>query len=446
VSARATTISIAGEPRSYAAAGSGLRAAIAYGLSATLMFSALALGGTPEWAQFGLRMAAIVLLLGWMALQWQTGAVKLHRNPAYLAALAFAGLIAWQLVFRTTVYRYATWTEACGYWAYGILFFLAAELLSNRRLAVFVRTLAGFGAAVAFLALMQYLSGTPAIYWRYSPQFHSQIFGPFANHNHYAGLMEMLWPAALVVGMREHGGRRALWIAAAALMIASIVLSASRGGTVSCLAQIVLVIIVLSGSRARRTATLIWSFAVLLAIGASVLWLATPETLARLINTDGAQRTLIYHDSVRMWLQRPWTGFGLGTFPVAYPRYRSFYSVFLINQAHNDYLQLLVECGIAGFACIAGFLGLTLRQGVRAVNQLGLRDANAAARVAAMLGIAGILVHSLVDFNLHIPSNAALFAVLCGIVSRPVDLARSWPGRRVPANLPIAAGTGGSAY
>lgn len=428
--ARATTISITGEAWPVAAAGSGVRSAIIIGLTATLIFTALAFGGTPEWALFGLRMATIVLLLAWMALQWRAGSVRLQRNPAYLAAIAFALLIGLQLALGTTVYRYASWTEAGGYCAYAVLFFLTSELLSNQRLTWFQWTMATFGVALAFFAILQYLSGTQQIYWRWSPQFGgTTIFGPFANKNHYSGLMEMLWPFALVLGLREGLARRTLLLSGALLMIASIFLSASRGGAISCLVQIVIAAIVLSGrSRGRRTSFLISAFVLLLLIAGGVLWLATPATLARLINTDGAQRTLIYRDTLRMWLQHPWLGFGLGTFPTAYPRFRSFYSVFFINQTHNDYLQLLVECGIFGLAAIAAFLWLTLRQGVRVVRQRGLRDSGSAARLAAMIGMAGILAHSVVDFNLHIPANAALFAVLCGIVGRPADPSRHiWP-------------------
>jgi len=60
--------------------------------------------------------------------------------------------------------------------------------------------------------------------------------------------------------------------------------------------------------------------------------------------------------------QRPFLGWGLGTFPVVYPEFRSFYTTFFVNQAHNDYLQLLVETGLAGFAIAVWFLVLVFRR------------------------------------------------------------------------------------
>jgi len=107
---------------------------------------------------------------------------------------------------------------------------------------------------------------------------------------------------------------------------------------------------------------------------------------------------------------------GLGTFPVVYPEFRSFYTTFFVNQAHNDYLQLLVETGLAGFAIAVWFLVLVFR---RAASKLKnwTENASGALTVAALLGCVGILVHSFLDFNLQIPANAALFYVLCAIAA-----------------------------
>ena len=54
-----------------------------------------------------------------------------------------------------------------------------------------------------------------------------------------------------------------------------------------------------------------------------------------------------------MFLKRPVLGWGLGTFPVVYPQFRSFSTNFFVNQAHNDYLQLLVEMGLLGFGTVS---------------------------------------------------------------------------------------------
>jgi O-antigen ligase len=124
-----------------------------------------------------------------------------------------------------------------------------------------------------------------------------------------------------------------------------------------------------------------------------------------------------------MWLQKPFLGWGLGTFPIVYPEFRSFYTTFFVNQAHNDYLQLLVETGLAGFAIAIWFLVLVFREAVRKLKNLtksdGAETASGALTLAALLGCTGILVHSLFDFNPQIPANDALFYVLCAIAAAP---------------------------
>jgi O-antigen ligase len=117
-----------------------------------------------------------------------------------------------------------------------------------------------------------------------------------------------------------------------------------------------------------------------------------------------------------MWREKPFLGWGLGTFPIVYPQFRSFYTSFFVNQAHNDYLQLIVETGIAGFAIALWFLVLAFRRAWAKLENW-TETINGTLTVAALLGCIGILVHSFLDFNLQIPANAALFYVLCAIAA-----------------------------
>jgi O-antigen ligase len=131
---------------------------------------------------------------------------------------------------------------------------------------------------------------------------------------------------------------------------------------------------------------------------------------------NGGIRLSIDRDGLRMMLKKPFLGWGLGTFPVVYPEFRSFYTTFFVNEAHNDYLQLLVETGLAGFSIAVWFLVMLFR---RAAGKLEnwTETATGAVTMAALLGCVGVLVHSFLDFNLQIPANAALFYVLCAIAA-----------------------------
>ena len=169
-----------------------------------------------------------------------------------------------------------------------------------------------------------------------------------------------------------------------------------------------------------------------------LIWIGGNELTRRLVSIQsetrqeltGGVRLTIDRDSVRMWREKPFLGWGLGTFPIVYPQFRSFYTRFFVNEAHNDYLQLLVETGTVGFAIALWFLVLTFRR-ASAKLENWTETVNGTLTVAALIGCIGILVHSLLDFNLQIPANAALFYVLCAIAaSDPVQESQRRRSRR----------------
>ena len=145
--------------------------------------------------------------------------------------------------------------------------------------------------------------------------------------------------------------------------------------------------------------------------------LATFHTEAHTELSSGLRLT-VTRDCWRMFQERPVLGWGLGTFPTAYPPFQSFFSNGFVNEAHNDYAQLLVEMGGLGFLVLLWFLFLLFRAGWQKLRseKLGM---NGGVALAGILGCIGILVHSFFDFNLQVPSNAAWFYVLAILVAAP---------------------------
>jgi len=157
-----------------------------------------------------------------------------------------------------------------------------------------------------------------------------------------------------------------------------------------------------------------------------VIWIGGVELTKRVatIGADtkqevsGGVRWTINKDGLRMFTKRPILGWGLGTFAHAYPEFRSFYTTFLINEAHDDYLQLLVETGIVGFAIMLWCLITFYRNALTKLKNWP-NDINGAIALASVMACTGILVHSFVDFNLQVNSNAAFFYVLCALGAAP---------------------------
>ena len=394
-----------------------------YGVFGLLLFGPIAFGATEPWSVFVLEAGAASLLMVWIVRQVASGELVVSANPLFAPMLAFAGCIGLQLATGRTAYRYETFSSSLLYLAYGILCFLAIQVLRRTaQVRILTMMFSVYGFLLALFAMLQGFSGTTRLYWLRTPRMGGWIYGPYVNHNHYAGLMEMLLPVPLVFClMREgRGPKKVAAGIAAALMATTIFLSGSRGGMFAFVVQMAVLTAVVVWRQKSRKVTLALATFFVLGFGL-VLFLGGGELAKRLATihaetrteVTGGTRLSIDRDALKMFTAKPITGWGLGTFPTVYPQFRSFPTNFFINEAHNDFLQLLVETGALGFAILLWFLWAVYRNGVSKLKNWS-EDTNGAVALAALLGVSGILVHSLVDFNLQIPANAALFYVLCG--------------------------------
>jgi O-antigen ligase len=386
----------------------------------------LAFGAVQPWSIAVLEVVVSVLIVIWAAREATTGDFHIINNPLFIPMGLFACVVLIQLSFHLTAYWYLTWTKALLWASYAGLSFLASQVFRERRsLFVFGFFCAGFGFLLALFAIIQEFTSNGRIYWTVAPRNGGWIYGPYVNHAHYAGLMEMLVPFALIFALTHWTGRsgRAFFLFAAVIMSSTIFLALSLGGMIAFTAElVVLSLVLLRGSRsAHSSLPIVFLLCVVL-----IIWLAwlrpagLMDRLARLLNpiSDAGVtgRVAIIRDSLRMLRDRPVFGWGLGTFPIVYPSYRSFVSIFWINEAHNDYVQTLVETGLVGFSFAIFFLVLLLRKGLRNLKHWD-SDIQSSIALAAFLGTIGILVHAFFDFNLQIPANAAFFFILSVLVT-----------------------------
>lgn len=391
-----------------------------------LMFCPLAFGAVDAWGHFILQAASTLLLVDWALDQMRSSRVNIRWSPLFPAMIAFAGLMCIQLLPGVSAYWHATFSQLLLYVSYGILCFLVVQTLTrSREVRTLGTALAIYGSAVALFAVLQNLSAPTKLYWLRTPRFGGWIYGPYVNHNHYAGLMEMLIPVPLVFAFSRFGKQRERWIAAsaAAFMAATIFLSGSRGGMTALAVEIAIFLALVFRERQKQNIATLLSAFLLIAL-AMIVWSGGHEVKVRIAtfaadkHSDLATdiRLQIDRDILHMFRQRPALGWGQGTFADVYPRFRSFYTDSLVNAAHNDFLQVLVETGIIGFGIMIWFLVVTLRRALRKSSKW-TSNLNGAISVVAILGISGMLVHSLVDFNMQVPANAALFYSLCTVAA-----------------------------
>ncbi len=401
--------------------------AIRVGIAVLVAFSVLAHGATEVWSQSVLEIGAAVLLLLWGILALRQRKIEIRWNPLYLPMVGFGGLVVLQWLFGLSVYPYLTKLELLKLAAYLLLFFLAVQSFRTaEEVRPFVWFLLVFGFAVALFGIIQHFSFNGKLYWLRELRYGGSVFGPYVNHNHFAGLMELIIPLGLAILFYRAVTRDKLLLVGlfSIISIGALFLSASRGGLLTFLSQLCLLGFLVWARRAGRK-SLALATAIILLAGAFVIWLGVGRTFERFSQLWAEDishniRMLMFKDSWQIFLDHPWAGTGVGTLITVYPQYASNDHGLVVDHAHNDYLEMLAETGLIGALCSLAFIVLLFRSALANLQSDQSRFL-LAVRAGALVACSGLLLHSLVDFNFHIPSNALLFFLLAALATSSLE-------------------------
>jgi O-antigen ligase len=400
--------------------------AIRTGLLILLTFSVLAFGAVEVWSESVVEIGAATLLIAWIVMALTRPELKIDWNPVIWPLLALIGLGIVQLVFHTTVYPYFTRTELLRFAAYAILFFLATQLFRTRsELSEVAWFLICFGFLVSLFGIIQHFTSNGRIYWFRELPLGGDLFGPYVNRNDFAGFVELTVPVGFSL-MVFRGMRRELFPLAALLTIvpvSALVLSGSRGGIVSFVFEIGVLALLARSRRSKEGPKMAAVGIVTLAALAMIAWIGAGKAIERFSNLPQNDITMSRRFSMvrgagDIIRDHPLLGSGLGTLVVAYPRHETAYDGKVVEHAHNDYVELLAEGGLAGGICGLAFLILLYRR-ARKSFETEQGHFSRALHAGAIIALSGLLLHSFVDFNLHIPSNALLFLLQVHLATFP---------------------------
>jgi O-antigen ligase len=387
------------------------------GVCLLLAFAVIAFGAVEEWSQAVLEVGASLLLVYWAIKVYQRRSEQISVSPFFLPLTIFGLLILTQIVFHTTASRYLTRVELQLFFAYLIVLHLLAQSFQRTsQLRNLVWFLMSLGFVVSIFGILQHLTFNGKLYWFREMRYGGLPFGPYVNRNHFAGFAELLIPLALVPLVLGRVRRERLFVVALLALVPTIALflSASRGGIISFSVELMILLLLLLLRRIRTKHMLVGGVVVLCSVLA-VSWIGVQQVLERFasyktLDVTASKRAAMSVDTWHIFLDHPILGTGLGTLQQVFPAYDTLYDGKIVNHTHNDYLELLAEAGILGGLCCAGFLGVLLLESLKGLDNLQ-SSFNSALNLSGLVGCCGILVHSLVDFNLHIPANALLFFV-----------------------------------
>jgi O-antigen ligase len=327
--------------------------------------------------------------------------------------------------------------------AYVIVGFLVIRTIAHgREIRTILYVLIGSGAFQALYGFYELASPRPRILFYPKVFSLDSVTGTFVNRSHLSGYLEMIVPLAvglLIARLQlfSFGGKRlrerlALFVSqgvAGSLLIAAsivvmsigIVLSNSRAGLVVLAASFFLFVglAILAYGRARYRELWVRNVirVLVLTVLAASLYVGVGTTIQRfsLDNLLHENRPLYWANIGGIIRDFPIFGTGLGTFAEAYPAYEKRSGPeMLLAHAHNDYLECLAELGLAGTALL---LGLVLLLAVRAfLVWRGRRNPEVKGlALGGLVSLAGMGIHAVTDFNLHIPANVILFTVVLSL-------------------------------
>ena len=427
------------------------------GVAAAAWLATALHAGRLEWRRTPLDLPVLLLLL-LVLLQLEIGNRAL-RDWALAPAQPVAGLAAeFPAPFLTvgTVAPRRTATALLIFAGYAAVYFLVTQTVRTRRqVGRLVRALLATGAFLAFLGLLDHLTGeTWLLRWREHP-FAARLSATFVNPDHFAAWLVMLMALGLgwltgrasggrrgpslaqrlsVRHLREQAARRHLPLLGVVVMGVALIFTLSRGGLVNLVAALLSLLGMLVAVRRVRP-SLVTTGVLLIAVLAYGGWIGFDPLLARLSATSHgiAHRLTQYVASLALLREFPVLGVGLGGYREIYVRHQpAAHQPGLVSYpfAHNDLLQLGLELGPLGVALVL-FLAWRLGADLIGAHLLGRGacpvdggEGEQAARsdrysvgiaIGALAGVTGLVVHSALDFSVRIPAVGILAAALLGV-------------------------------
>jgi O-antigen ligase len=412
-------------------------------IPAIVIISALLFGSVEDWAIAGTGLMSLCSFNAWLFTRIKRGDnfVFLDR-PILFSVLACISFFLLQLIplpelilkilsperysldrilnlsgfHSISVYPYASLHALARFLIYFSIFIMAASLASERiALMRAIQVIVIFGFLVSLFALIQMATWNGKIYWFRELSRGGSPFGPFVNKNHFAGFVGMIVPFGLALALRmKESAKRFLFIFSSVVMSLGLFYSLSRGGIISFIVSMGMFSLLVMIRRTKSKPVIVSAVFVVLLLSYLIYFGLSP-VIERFASTDVtlSQRVTVWKSFLNaaadFWL----AGGGIGTFPYISPLYHPEGITSFFDHAHNDYLEFFVEMGSLG-SIIAIIALMIFFRNILKTKWWQSKDVYLV--LAGFSSFLSIAVHSLADFNLHIPSNAILLSTVLGIL------------------------------
>jgi len=341
-------------------------------------------------------IAVMVLVLG-----------RVPARGTYFPLLALGFIVLWgcfQLTTGFTVDRFATERATLQWMTWAAVYYIGVSTLHDESLGKLLRRgLVWFGFAVSVEAILQAYLSPGNVYGLFPSGYHDFVMGPIVYHTHFAVFVETILPIALVLALGE-AKESYTFLGVSAVLLAALVVSASRAGLLIGLVEVLGVLLLLhlqKGNTGRRIRFAALTLAV--ATGILTLIVGFETASARFFSEPlAAGRIQFAVSTVHMIAAHPWVGWGLGCWPAVYPAFATFDPGAIVNQAHTDWLQWTAEGGLpVGLAMVC----------------LAIWGIRPAIRSIWGIGLLAVLIHALFDYPFSRPAMGAWPILILSMVA-----------------------------
>lgn len=416
------------------------------------IFAVLLYGSTDVSALLPLTIFTVALGGTWIVRTWRSGVFEFNAETIQIPLIAFFLLGVVQLLplgdpgiapgaLSTPASDALSidpfWTRIFLVRLAGYIIFFAAALTfidTESRYRKAIATILIFGGVLAFIGILQKLASPEAIY---GVRKHSGAlpFGPYINSHHFASLMVLISGVAIAHLLSNGVARQIKLLIAisAAVMAIAVPFTSSRGGVIAYAAMLAVAVMAwfYRGKLDGRTSLVplaAGGAALALIVIGSLFYLGGESSMLRGFGIENAAddissgRFHFWSVAWKIFLANPILGTGLDSFGAAFTRFDTQNGSLRVEQAHNDYLQILSDGGIIGFVIALAFIALLMTKAVKRIRN-EKNDLVRATVIGCLAGCVGMLVHSFFDFPLRTPGNAYFFLLVIAVMLSPVTSA-----------------------
>ena len=403
-----------------------------------IVFTPFAFGTVEPWSEAVAEIVILGMVVTWLIGSLRNWELRVELPAGWLPAALFLALLAVQATLPGwSLDPGATRRLALKLGAVAAFFLVCANTYRSRsQIRRAAWAMIATGSIISIFGVIQRVTWNGRFYWigPEAPGTAVYTFGPFTNRAHFAGLVVAVLPVALVMLLtrrRDPLQRSALqgWAArfrrwnsqdsSARSLIPLLILimggaalaSGSRGAIVTLVAVLLAILGLGGGGRAGRARWIKIAISAVLIImagawiGGDVLYGTIERLLTEIERPDEGFRLRVWPDAVAMWWSEARiVGSGLGSFAVAFPRFRTLRIPAVISHAESDWLGILVETGAIGFvlaAAMAVSIAVMLLRRRRHARTYSAR----VQALAGLVALIGAAAQSLPNYNLPVMSN-----------------------------------------